>query len=173
MNGKPTLPLLGLCLAAWLGTSCAGYRLGPVNPAMAAGRSVFVQPVLNQTMEPRLAEALTSALRRQFQREGTFQLARAGEADIVLTSTVLELHRIGVSFHPQDVVRPQDFQVTLRAHVRAVQRGSGHMLLDRSFEGRALMRIGPDLTSAERQVLPLLADDLARQVVLALAEGEW
>lgn len=173
MNGKPTLPLLGLCLAAWLGTSCAGYRLGPVNPAMAAGRSVFVQPVLNQTMEPRLAEALTSALRRQFQREGTFQLARAGEADIVLTSTVLELHRIGVSFHPQDVVRPQDFRLALKAQVRAVERSSGRVLLERTFQGETLMRIGPDLTLAERQALPLLADDLARQVVLALAEGEW
>jgi hypothetical protein len=35
------------------------------------------------------------------------------------------------------------------------------------------MRIGPDLTSSERQALPLVAEDLARQVVLALAEGDW
>lgn len=173
MKGILTWPGLSLCLAVWLGTGCAGYRLGPVNPAMAGGRTVFVQPGINQTLEPQLAEALTSALRRQFQREGTFRLARAGEADIVLTSTVVELHRIAVSFQPQDIVRPRDFQLALKARVRAVERGSGRVLLDRTFQGQTLMRIGADLTLSERQVLPLLADDLARQVVLALAEGEW
>ena len=162
-----------LALAGWVGSGCAGYRLGPVNPDLPPGRSVFVQPAVNQTMEPRLGEAVTAALRRQFQRDGTFQPMRAGQADVVLSTTVLALDRLGVSFHPQDLVRPQDFQLTLQAHVRAVERSSGRVLLDRTFQGQTLMRIGPDLASAERQILPLLADDLARKVVLALAEGTW
>ena len=38
---------------------------------------------------------------------------------------------------------------------------------------RTTVRLGGDLASAERQALPLLANDLARKTVALLAEGEW
>jgi hypothetical protein len=39
--------------------------------------------------------------------------------------------------------------------------------------GYTLLRVGSDLTSAERQALPLLAADFARQVTALLADGSW
>jgi hypothetical protein len=36
-----------------------------------------------------------------------------------------------------------------------------------------LIRVGSDLTSAERQALPLLAADLARNITALLADGTW
>jgi hypothetical protein len=35
------------------------------------------------------------------------------------------------------------------------------------------VRVGNDLTSAERQALPLAADDLARSITALLADGTW
>ena len=36
-----------------------------------------------------------------------------------------------------------------------------------------LVNVGTDLPSAERQSLPLLADDLAHNITVALTEGGW
>jgi hypothetical protein len=160
-----------LCLTG----GCAGYRLGAPGPGDKAGRTLRVLPVVNETLEPRLSEFVTTALRRQIQHDGTFRLTTGEDdpADWVLRATVIALERNGVSFNPNDIVRPQDFELILRARVRVTDRTTGQVWLDRTFEGRRLMRIGPDLTSSERQALPLVAEDLARQVVLALAEGDW
>jgi hypothetical protein len=39
--------------------------------------------------------------------------------------------------------------------------------------GYTLVRVGPDLTAAERQAFPLLADDLAKRLTALLADGNW
>jgi hypothetical protein len=39
--------------------------------------------------------------------------------------------------------------------------------------GTTLIRVTTDLTSTERQALPLLAADLAKNVTALLAEGAW
>ena len=51
------LGILLVCLG-----SCA-YRLGPTNGERAGARSVQVNPFENRTIEPRLVEAVTLALR--------------------------------------------------------------------------------------------------------------
>jgi len=58
-------------------------------------------------------------------------------------------------------------QVTARDAV------SGKVLVDRRVTGYTLVRAGADLTSAERQALPLLAEDLARRVTALLVDGSW
>jgi hypothetical protein len=47
------------------------------------------------------------------------------------------------------------------------------VLFDRPVTGSTLIRVGSDLTSAERQSLPLLAEDLAKNVASLLADGGW
>ena len=54
-------------LAALVLCGCAGYRLGPTNGMTAGAKSIEVKPFVNQTMEPRLIEPLTQALRRSLQ----------------------------------------------------------------------------------------------------------
>jgi hypothetical protein len=57
--------------------------------------------------------------------------------------------------------------------VTAVDRTSGKVLVDREVGGRTTIRIGPDLTSAERQAAPNLAEDLARNITSVLVDGTW
>jgi hypothetical protein len=47
------------------------------------------------------------------------------------------------------------------------------MLLDKDVNGYAIIQVGGDLTDTERQSLPLLAEDLARNVAELLTEGTW
>ena len=66
--------LLTVCLAAILG-GCAGYQLGPTGGQTAGEKSVQIVPFANRTPEARMADAVTSALRKELQRDGTFRLA--------------------------------------------------------------------------------------------------
>jgi hypothetical protein len=154
-------------------SGCAGYRLGPSNGEVAGAKSVRVDLFQNETYEPRLTEAVGTALRRTMQQDGTYRLSTHGDADIVVSGTIIKYQRSGISFDPRDVITPRDFQITMLAKVRAVERATGRVMLDREVGGRTTIRIGPDLTSAERQGLPVLAEDLARNVTSLVVDGPW
>lgn len=160
-------------LAVALLTGCAGYRLGPVNGQDAGARSVQIQPVANHTVEPRLGEAVTAALRKQIQRDATYRLATRNDGDIVVTGVITRYQRKELSFVANDVLTVKDYRVTLTAQITARERLSGRVLLDQSVTGQTTLRVGTDLASAERQALPLLAEDLAQHAVALLAEGSW
>ncbi len=162
-----------ILLTVLLGTGCAGYRLGPSNGESAGARSVRVDLFSNETFEPRLTQAVGTALRRTLQQDGTYRLSTHGDADLVVTGVIKRYQRSGISFDPRDVITPRDFQITMTAKVTATERITGKVLLDREVGGRTTIRIGPDLTSAERQAVPLLAEDLARNVTSLLADGSW
>lgn len=164
--------MIGVVLAL-VASGCAGYRLGPSNGQVAGNRTIQITPFTNRTLEPRLSDALTSALRKEIQREGTFQLATREVGDLVVSGEITHFERGEVSFLPVDVVTARDYKVSFTAHVVARDRITGKTVLERDMTGSTLMRVGNDLPSVERQTLPLLAADLARQITAALADGTW
>ena len=158
---------------ALLCAGCAGYKLGPTNGQPAGARSVRVDLFQNETYEPRLSEAVGTALRRTLQQDGTYRLSTDGDADIVVQGTITEYDRSGISFEPKDIITPRDVQIRLVAKVTALERSTGRVILDRKVSGRTTIRIGPDLSSADRQAVPSLAEDLARNVTALLVDGSW
>ena len=159
--------------AALLLAGCAGYKLGPTNGLEAGSRTIQIVPPVNQTFEPRLGVELNQQLRKLIQRDGTYHLETRGEGDVIVTTTITRYERLGESFQPRDTLTVRDFRVALLAHVTAYDRVSGKNLVNREFHGRTTVRLGGDQASAERQALPLLAEDLARNITSALVEGEW
>jgi hypothetical protein len=160
-------------LLAFLLFGCAGYRLGPVNDAVAGGKSIEILPFNNQTLQPRLGDALTQSLRENLQNDGTFRLVTRGPGDIVLTGVIHGYTRMGIGYLSTDAETPEDFRVEVTAHVTARDTVSGKLLLDKDVKGHTLVHVGSDLASAERQALPLLAGDLAQNITEAVAEGAW
>lgn len=158
---------------ALIGLSGCAYRLGPSNGESAGRRSVQVNPFENKTVEPRLIEAVSFALRRQLQQDGTYELDTRNEGDIVLTGTIVSYERHSLSFQSRDVLTPRDYRLTITAQVTARDRVSGKLLLDKKLTGHSDIRIGADLSSAERQALPLIAADLARNATALLVDGTW
>jgi hypothetical protein len=163
--------LLAALAAALAG--CAGYRLGPTNNLSAGARSIQVAPFENKTPEPRLVEAVTAALRKQLQQDGTYRLDTRDEGDIVVTGAITTYERRYLTFQPGDVLTPRDYRVSVTARVTARDRRTGTVLLDRPVTGRSDIRVGSDLVSAERQALPLVAEDLARRATSLLTDGSW
>lgn len=168
----PLTRLLPVLLAGWA-AGCAGYRLGPTNGVPARERSIQVALFENATLEPRLSAAVAQALRKRLQQDGTFRLATHGEGDVIVTGVIVAYERFAVSFQPDDVVAVRDYGLVMRARVKALERASGRVLLDQEVGGRATVRVGADQASAERQVLPVLAGDLADNVAARLVDGTW
>jgi hypothetical protein len=112
-------------------------------------------------------------MRRLLQQDGTFRLETSGGADILMTGEILRFDRTGLSFQTNDVLTPQEYTLTLVAHVVAKSAHSGRVELDRNIQGRTYIRLGADQSSAERQAIPMLTDDLARNAISLLADGPW
>jgi hypothetical protein len=166
--------LLPCVLAVW-SAGCAGYHLGPVKPDVVAGaQSIEVLPFNNQTLQPRLGDAVTQALRERLQTDGTYRLTTHSPGDVVVTGVIASYDREGVSFLQSDVTTVENYSISITAYVTACDRATGKVLLDKKkVTGYTLVQTGTDLPDAERQALPLLAADLARNATELLTEGAW
>jgi hypothetical protein len=107
------------------------------------------------------------------QQDGTYRLDTHNEGDIVVTGEIINYERQSLSFQSRDARTPRDYRLRITAHVTARERFSGKVLLNRNITGYSDIRIGVDLASAERQALPLVAADLARNTTALLVDGTW
>ena len=161
-----------ICTAALL-AGCAAYHLGPVNGATAGAQSIEVQPFNNDTLEPRLTDAVTQALREKLQADGTYRLDTQGNGDIVVTGVITKYRRQGLSYLNSDASTTQNYRINLVVHVVARERSTDKILLNKDVTAFTLVNVGSDLASSERQATPLLAQDLAGKVAGLLTEGAW
>jgi hypothetical protein len=159
--------------AAFLLAGCAGYHVGPVNGAVAGEKSIEVLPFNNQTLQPRLGDAVTQSLRERLQTDGAYHLNTHGGGDVVVSGVITRYNRVGLSYLNSDVTTAQSYRVNITAHVVVRERATGRMLLDKDVSGYTLVTVGSDLASAERQASPLLAEDLARNIAELITEGAW
>jgi hypothetical protein len=163
-----------LCLAAVALTGCAGYQVGPVRGTLIApGKSIEILPFNNQTLQPRLGDALTKATRERIQTDGSFRLATRDPGDVVVSGTITFYGRESLNFLSTDSITPENYRVGLIAHVVVRERVTGKLLVERDLKPHTLVHIGRDLASAERQSLPLIAADFARDLVSLLSESRW
>ena len=162
-----------LIAGAAIVSGCAGYQLGPTGGQTAREKSVQIIPFINRTPEPRLGDAITAALRKEVQRDGTFTLATRAAGDIIVSGVLTRYQRRAVSFVNTDIATARDYDLTLTAQIMARERSTGKVLFDKPVNSFTLVRVGSDLATTERQALPLLATDLARRVTAMLADGSW
>ena len=168
------LNFFAICMMAVLSAGCAGYHLGPVNGVVAGEKSIEIVPFNNQTLQPRLGDAVTQALRERLQTDGTYRLATRNPGDVVVTGVITDYQREGVGFLRTDVTTAENYRVEVTALVTVCDRATAKVLLDKKpVHGFTLVQVGTDLTDAERQSLPLLAEDLARNITELLTEGAW
>ena len=168
------LILFCLGLGVLLASGCAGYRLGPTNGELAGVRSLRILPFYNQTLKPGLSDAVMNSLRKTLQRDGTYRLeTHADEGDILLTGVIKTYTRSDISYEAKDVVSVLDYEIVVTAQITARERSTGKVLLDKPVRATTTLRAGNDLTSAERQALPVLAENLARKATELLVDGSW
>ncbi len=154
-------------------TGCVGYVAGPTNGMPAGAQSVRVEFFQNQTLEPRLVVAVNRALKRNLQQDGTYALETQGDADLVVTGELMEFLRNGVSYTPGDSLTVKDYSMSLTAHIKVTDRNTGEVVYEGDITGSSTVRVGNDLTAGQRQAVPLIADQLARQATSLIVDGKW
>jgi hypothetical protein len=167
LTGRLTL-VLTLILSL---TGCAGYRIGPT-PGVEY-RSVAVVMLRNKTYQPQIEVQITSAIIRAFQADGSLQIESVANADVVVTGEITQYRRHELRTQRNDSSAPDEYRITIEARIEARDRVTGKIVLAPTrVTGSGDTFIGNDLQSAEQQVLPLVANDLAKRVVTLLAE-KW
>ena len=165
--------LATVLLATTLLISGCAYRVGPTNGVQAGTQSIEIHPFANDTQEPRIIDPVVTALRRTIQRDGTFTLLTGGGADVLVTGRIVKYSRVELSVQPTDVVTVKDYRLEMTARVSARVRSTGRTLLDREVSGHTTIRVGSDLTTSERQAIPLVAENLAFNITSLLADGDF
>jgi hypothetical protein len=159
-------------------TSCAGYHLGPVKPTpMRSVERLSVSAFKNDTLEPRLEVLMANALLKQLHQDGTYRITAERDAQVLVDGTVLRVERTPARSAKSDYYQTSEFILSLVARVRATDKASGKILLDREIAGNSTFFVSgknlriADVNRDERQALPLAAQDLATQITSYLSEG--
>jgi hypothetical protein len=164
--------VLAALLAAALLGGCAGYRLGDVKPNyLKEIRTIAVPTFRNSTFIPRVEVLVTNTVIKQFQQDGTFQITSEDKADAVLRATVSGVARSPVRSVRGNVLAATEFQLVLVLSYTLVGKNGQPVAAPASVVGGTSFFVGSDVTTEERQALPLAAEDLAVRLVSQVSEG--
>jgi hypothetical protein len=159
---SPASCLLSLCLLMLSG--CAHYQLGI--GSRTTFRTLYVEPVANQTVLPQSQALLSTHLRQAFARDGRIALVNsAALADATLSVLITDYHREVAAVREDDTGLARKFNLTLGATCTLRER-DGRV----RFENHAVQAVREAFTDggqlqSEYQTLPLLAESLALKLV--------
>jgi hypothetical protein len=152
---------------------CAGYRIGPVQPYYLRSVHTIAVPTFgNKTLLPRIAVLVTDSVIKQFQQDGTYRIVGDKEADAILKGDIVRVYRAPARSVRGNVLATTEFNLSLRVRYSLIERSTGKVLANPAeVVGWTSFFVGPDITSDERQALPLAAEQAATQLVSQLSEG--
>jgi len=164
--------LFTAALACLFLTGCLGYHIGPVKPYYLRDvHTIAVPTFTNRTLVPHIEVLVTDTVIKQLQQDGTFKIAGDENADATLTAEITRIDRIPSRSVRGNVLQTTEFNLAM--HLKYTVVGSNGEALVPSGEavGATSFFVGSDVTTDERQALPLATEDLATRVVRQLSEG--
>jgi hypothetical protein len=165
---KKAIPTL---LLAFLFGGCAGYQLGPATPAhLRQIHSIAVPTFANITLVPRIEVLVTNTVIKQFHQDGTFRIANEDQADAILKAEIVAVGRSPARSVRGNVLSTTEFNLNLVVKYSLVGR-DGKVLSPGQASGSTSFFVGSDVSTDERQAMPLAAEELARHLVSQLSEG--
>ena len=163
--------LCALFLAVSLG-GCAGYRIGEIKPQYLKDvHSIAVPTFKNNTFIPRIEALVTNTVIKQFQQDGTFRITNEAQADAILRCTITSVGRNPARSVRGNVLATTEFNLGLLVTYTLVGRDGKPLTGPTGVSGTTSFFVGSDVTTEERQALPLAAEDMAVRLVSQLSEG--
>ena len=164
----PLVALLTLTSFFLLG--CAGYHVGPVTKR--SFKSIAVPMFRNTTLRPQLEAQISNAVIQRLQQDGSLRIESEARADVVLRGSIVKYYRESLRSLRSDANIPREFEITITVSVEATDRRTGETVLKSTLvDGKSDVLLGEDQQSAEEQVLPLIADNIAKRVAGLLVES--
>jgi lipopolysaccharide assembly LptE-like protein len=158
-----------LCLA--LG-GCLGYQIGPVKPYYLRDVHTIAVPTFkNRTLVPRIEVLVTDTVIKQLQQDGTFQIAGGDKADATLNGEISQIRRLPARSVRGNVLATTEFALTLSVRYSLTGRNGEQLAPPSDAIGTTSFFVSSDVTTDERQALPLATEDLATRLVSRISEG--
>ncbi|MBM3889374.1 MAG: hypothetical protein FJ388_09635 [Verrucomicrobia bacterium] len=153
-----------LAVALIAAVCCGGcaYRLGPTSTLDI--KTVAVPNFKNQTAQARISVQITNAIIKRLQTDGSIRVVSEDTADATLTGEIIGWQRSALRYNIANSYLPSEYQLMVTAHVVLTNNRTGKRILDTNLYGTTFYFFGDDLAQAERQALPLAADDLAKRI---------
>lgn len=150
-------------LAALAG--CANYRWTSRVPEEM--RTVAVPVFENRTMSSELGPIVTQYVLREFEREGTFKIRRAGDSSIEVQGALVSTSQGALSYDRTYDNRGRECRYRVVAEVSIINKDTGKVLQDnrRYAAETTYLAIGGDVITGRRNASKRIAADLARQIV--------
>jgi outer membrane lipopolysaccharide assembly protein LptE/RlpB len=153
-------------------TGCLGYHVGPVKPSVLRDvHGIAVPTFENKTLLPRIEALITDSVIKQLQQDGTYRIANENNADAILKAEISEISRTPARSLRGNVLRTTEFNLAMHVKYK-LETPSGTVLMPSTeVVGTTSFFVGEDVTTDERQALPLAAEELAIHLVTQLSEG--
>jgi hypothetical protein len=113
---------------------------------------------------------VTSTVIKQFQQDGTFQIASGGKGDATLKGEITQIDRAPARSLIGNVLATSEFSLVMHLKYTLLGR-DGKLLTAGEVIGVTSFFVSSDVTTDERQALPLAAEDLAIRLVSQVSEG--
>jgi outer membrane lipopolysaccharide assembly protein LptE/RlpB len=153
-------------------TGCLGYHVGPVKPSVLRDvHGIAVPTFENKTLLPRVEVLITDSVIKQLQQDGTYRIANENNADAILKAEISEISRTPARSLRGNVLATTEFNLAMHVKYK-LETPSGTVLMPSTeVVGTTSFFVGEDVTTDERQALPLAAEELAIHLVTQLSEG--
>jgi hypothetical protein len=179
--------LLAAALACLGLTGCIGYRIGPAKPAYLSNvHAIAIPTFTNKTLNPRIEVLVTDTVIKQFQQDGTYRIVGGEKADATLKGEISRITRSPARSVTANVLATSEFNLSMHVKYKLVGPDGkplgppGEVVGTTSFfvgtggtvvSGSTTSSLIGDVTTDERQALPLAAEELANRLVTQLSEG--
>lgn len=153
-------------------SGCLGYHVGPVKPYYLRDVHTIAIPTFkNRTLLPRVEVLVTDTVIKQLQQDGTFQIASGDKADATLNGEVSRITRLPARSLHGNVLLTTEFALALTVRYSLTGRNGETLAPPNEAVGSTSFFVSTDVTTDERQALPLATEDLATRLVTQLSEG--
>jgi Lipopolysaccharide-assembly len=151
---------------------CLGYHVGPVKPYYLRDVHTIAIPTFkNRTLVPRIEVLVTDTVIKQLQQDGTFQITNEDKADATLSGEIARITRAPARSVRGNVLATTEFNLALVVRYSLTGRDGKQLVAPNDVVGTTSFFVSSDVTSDERQALPLATEDLANRLVTQVSEG--
>jgi len=153
-------------------TGCLGYHIGPAKPYYLRDiHTIAIPTFANKTLIPRVEVLVTDTVIKQFQQDGTFRIGNGDSADATLTGEILRISRSPARSVRGNVLATSEFNLAIHLKYRLLGPDKRPIGSPGEVVGTTSFFVGTDVTTDERQALPLATEELASRLVTQLSEG--
>ena len=162
---------------------CLGYHIGPVKPYYLRDVHTLAVPTFkNRTLVPRIEVLVTDTVIKQVQQDGTYQITNGDKADATLAGEISRISRAPARSQRGNVLLTTEFSLVLVVKYWLTGRDGKQLVPPSDAIGTTTFFVDStatsvqqntsgDVTSDERQALPLATEDLAGRLVTQISEG--